>query len=272
MKETAANPLTGKGDAAAMPLEIVTIPCRSDNYAYLLHETDTGTTAVVDAPEAAPIAQALDARGWGLDEILITHHHADHVDGVAALRERYGARVVGAEVDRRRLPPLDLAVKDGDPVAVGGSTAYVMDASGHTVGHIAYHFADADALFAADSLMVMGCGRVFEGTPEMMWDTLTRLAALPPGTRLYSGHEYTESNLRFALSLGEPDAALAERAEAIRAARARGKPTMGPTLAEERRANPFLRAADPDMKARVGMADASDAAVFAELRRRKDAF
>jgi hydroxyacylglutathione hydrolase len=255
-----------------MPLEIVTVPCRSDNYAYLLHDADTGTTAVIDAPEAAPIAEALEARGWGLDLILVTHHHADHVDGVAALRDRYGARVVGAEADRRRLPRLDLAVKDGDPVAVGGSTGYVLEASGHTVGHIAYHFADADALFAADSLMVMGCGRLFEGTPEMMWETLSRLSALPHDTRLYSGHEYTESNLRFALSLGEPDAALAERAETIRAARARGEPTMGPTLAEERRTNPFLRAADADMKARIGMPDASDAAAFAELRRRKDAF
>jgi hydroxyacylglutathione hydrolase len=255
-----------------MPLEIVTIPCRSDNYAYLLHDDATGTTAVVDAPDAVPIAAALDARGWGLDLILVTHHHADHVDGVAALTDRFDAQVVGAEADRRRLPPLDIAVKDGDPVAVGGSTAYVMESSGHTIGHIAYHFADANALFSADSLMVMGCGRLFEGTPEMMWDTLCRLTALPPDTRLYSGHEYTESNLRFALSLGEPDVALAERAEAIRATRARGEPTMGPTLAEERRTNPFLRAADADMKARVGMENAPDAAVFAELRRRKDAF
>jgi hydroxyacylglutathione hydrolase len=255
-----------------MSLEIVTVPCRSDNYAYLLRDSATGEVAVVDAPEAGPIARALDARGWRLGQILVTHHHADHVDGVEELRSRYGAQVVGAEADRKRLPRLDRAVKEGDTVAVGASEAQVLDASGHTVGHVAFHFPETRALFAADSLMVMGCGRVFEGTPEMMWTSLAKLAALPPETRLYSGHEYTEANLRFALSLGEPDAALAARAEAIRKARSEGRDTMGPTLEEERRTNPFLRAADPDMKARLGMEGAEDAAVFAEIRRRKDAF
>ena len=255
-----------------MSLEIVTVPCRSDNYAYLLRDGATGAVAVVDAPEAGPIARALEERGWSLGQILLTHHHADHVEGVEELRNRYAAEVVGAEADRKRLPPLDRAVTEGDTVAVGASKARVLDASGHTVGHIAFHFPEARALFAADSLMVMGCGRVFEGTHDMMWASLAKLAALPPETRLYSGHEYTESNLRFALSLGEPDAALAERDEAIRAARAEGCDTMGPTLEEERRTNPFLRAADPDMKARVGMEGAPDAAVFGEIRRRKDAF
>ena len=255
-----------------MSLEIVTVPCRSDNYAYLLRDGATGTVAVVDAPEAGPIARALEARGWSLGLILLTHHHADHVDGVAELRNRNGAKVIGAEADRRRLPALDRAVQEGDTVTVGAAEARVLDVSGHTVGHIAFHFPEARALFAADSLMVMGCGRVFEGTHEMMWTSLAKLAALPPETRLYSGHEYTEANLRFALSLGEPDPALAERAEAIRAARAEGRDTMGPTLEEERRTNPFLRATDPVMKARVGMSGAPDAAVFAEIRRRKDAF
>jgi hydroxyacylglutathione hydrolase len=253
-------------------LEIITVPCRSDNYAYLLRDGAEGIVAVVDAPEAAPIERALDARGWGLDLILLTHHHDDHIAGVEALRERFGARVVGAARDARRLPPLDETVEDGGSISVGAARANVLDASGHTVGHIALHFPEAKALFAADSLMVMGCGRIFEGTPPMMWETLGRLAALPPDTRLYSGHEYTEGNLRFALSLGEPDPALAERAEAIRAARAAGRDTMGPTLEEERRTNPFLRAADADMKAQIGMEDAPDIEVFAELRRRKDAF
>jgi hydroxyacylglutathione hydrolase len=254
-----------------MPLEIVVVPCRSDNYAYLLRDEATGEVGLIDAPEAAPIEAELEARGWTLRRILLTHHHDDHIAGVEALRSRYDAEVVGAAADRRRLPPLDREL-EGERVAIGESEAEALPASGHTVGHVAFHFPEARALFAADSLMVMGCGRIFEGTPEMMWDTLARLSALPGETRLYSGHEYTESNLAFALSIGEPDEALAARAEAIRAARAEGRHTMGPTLAEERRTNPFLRAAEADMKARIGMEGAPDAAVFAELRRRKDSF
>lgn len=255
-----------------MPLEIVTVPCRSDNYAYLLRDGATGVVAVVDAPEAEPIARALDERGWSLSLILLTHHHADHVEGTEELRSQFEARVIGAEADRHRLPALDRGVTEGDTVTVGASEAHVLDVSGHTVGHIAFHFPEARALFAADSLMVMGCGRVFEGTHDMMWTSLAKLAALPPETHLYSGHEYTEANLRFALSLGDPDPALAERADAIRAARAAGRDTMGPTLEDERRTNPFLRAADPAMKVQLGLKGAPDAAVFAEIRRRKDAF
>lgn len=252
-----------------MPLEIVTVPCRTDNYAYLIRDPEAGTTTLIDAPEAGPIAAELDRRGWGLDAILITHHHDDHIAGVDALRERYGAKVWGAEADARRLPRLDHAVAPGDKV--GPVAAETLKAYGHTIGHVAYYVPAAEALFSADSLMVMGCGRLFEGSAEEMWQTLTRLSGLPPATRLYSGHEYTEANLRFALSLGS-DPALEERAAAIRAARAAGQPTMGPTLAEERATNPFLRAADADMKARVGMAGAPDAAVFAEIRGRKDTF
>lgn len=252
-----------------MPFEIVTIPCRTDNYAYLVHDDATATVTLVDAPEAAPIAAALERRGWGLDAILVTHHHDDHVAAVDALRDRYGAAVTGASADSRRLPRLDHAVAPGD--RAGPIGARVLKAYGHTIGHVAYHLPEAEALFSADSLMVMGCGRLFEGAAADMWETLTRFTALPPTTRLYSGHEYTEANLRFALSLGR-DAALDARAAQIAATRAAGRPTMGPTLAEERATNPFLRAADDDMKARVGMAGAPDVEVFAEIRRRKDAF
>lgn len=255
-----------------MTLDITIIPCLSDNYAYLLRDTATGKVGLVDAPEAGPIVEALAAKGWGLDLILITHHHDDHIDGVPALRERFGATVVGAKADRHRLPPLDRELVAGDRVELGESQAEVLDASGHTMGHIAYHFPAAEALFSADSLMVMGCGRIFEGTPEVMWDTLTRLAALPPATRVYSGHEYTEANLRFAKSVDTANPVLDARAEEIRRLRDAGEPTVPATLELERMTNPFLRAMDADMKAAAGLRDASDREVFAELRRRKDSF
>lgn len=255
-----------------MPLEIVTIPCRSDNYAYLLRDTATGRVGLVDAPEAEPIRMELARRGWGLYLILITHHHDDHIAGVDALRGEFGAAVVGAAADRARLPALDKAVADGDRVALGESTGTVFEVPGHTIGHVAYHFPASHALFSADSLMVMGCGRLFEGTAEQMWRSLARLAALPPETLVYSGHEYAESNLRFALSVDGENPALRARAEEVAALRARGEATVPARLDLEIATNPFLRARDPGMKARLGLAGAPDAAVFAEIRRRKDAF
>lgn len=255
-----------------MPLEIVTIPCRSDNYAYLLRDTATGRVGLVDAPEVEPIRMELARRGWGLYLILITHHHDDHIAGVDALRGEFGAAVVGAAADRARLPALDKAVADGDRVALGESAGTVFEVPGHTIGHVAYHFPASHALFSADSLMVMGCGRLFEGTAEQMWRSLARLAALPPETLVYSGHEYAESNLRFALSVDGENPALRARAEEVAALRARGEATVPARLDLEIATNPFLRARDPGMKARLGLAGAPDAAVFAEIRRRKDAF
>ena len=149
--------------------EIVTIPCLKDNYAYLLHDPATGATAVVDVPEAPPIQAALADRGWTLSDIVLTHHHWDHVDGVEALREATGAKVWGASADAHRLPPLDRALAEGDTVTIGGLTGHVIDVPGHTVGHVALHFPQAGAVFTADSLMALGCGRLFEGTPEQIW-------------------------------------------------------------------------------------------------------
>lgn len=253
-----------------MPLEIVTVPCLSDNYAYLLHDGASGATALVDAPEAGPVAAELARRGWRLSDILITHHHDDHVAGVEALRA--GARVIGAAADAHRLPPLDLAVVPGERIAVCGEAVEVIDATGHTVGHVAYHFPATGAVMTGDSLMALGCGRLFEGTAAQMWATLTRLAALPPATLVCSGHEYAAANGRFAATVDAANPALEARRQAIDALRADNRPTVPVALAVELQTNPYLRAADPAMKAALGMEGAADAAVFAELRSRKDRF
>ncbi len=253
-----------------MPPELVTVPCLADNYAFLLHDPGSGATACIDVPEAAPILQALAARGWRLSDIWITHHHPDHVGGVAALVAATGAQVTGAAADAHRLPPLDRAVVPGDSVALGASRGTVLDVPGHTVGHIAYVL--PGFAFTADSLMAAGCGRLFEGTPAQMWDSLRRLAALPGDTLICSGHEYTAANIRFALTIEPGNPALQARAARVAEARAAGRPTVPSTLAEEQATNPFLRAGLPEIRAALGMADAPGAAVLAEIRARKDRF
>ncbi len=255
-----------------MPIEILTIPCLSDNYAYAIQDSETGEVAVVDAPEAAPILRALSFKGWGLNQILLTHHHSDHIDGLDLLHQAVAAPIVGARADANRLPALELAVGEGDAFALGTQPVHIYDVSGHTKGHVAYYFPDGNAVFTGDSLMVMGCGRLFEGSAELMWDSLSKLMELPPETRIYSGHEYTASNAKFALSIEPENKALIDRARQISEARARGDDTMGPTLALEMATNPFLRAALPEVKAGLGMQGASDVDVFAEIRRRKDNF
>ncbi|EKE45697.1 GloB [Oceaniovalibus guishaninsula JLT2003] len=256
-----------------MPLQIVTVPCRTDNYAFLLHDDDTGATALVDAPEAAPLVEALRQRGWPLDEVWITHHHGDHVEGLPGLRDAFpGLRVTGAASDAKRLPPLDRQVEPGGSFPFAGHDVRVIDVSGHTIGHLAYHLPDARAAFTADSLMALGCGRLFEGDAATMWNSLRRLAALPDDTVIYSGHEYTAANARFALTIEPGNDALRDRAARVEAARARGEPTVPSTLAEEKATNPFLRAHLLEMKRSLDMQRSDDVAVFAEIRARKDRF
>ncbi|WP_145103778.1 hydroxyacylglutathione hydrolase [Cereibacter sediminicola] len=255
-----------------MPLELVTVPCLSDNYAFLVHDPASGETAVVDVPEAEPVMAALAERNWRLTQILLTHHHGDHVAGVAALREATGARVAGAAADAHRLPPLDLALAEGNRVRIGSEEGTVIEVPGHTVGHIAFHFADSGLAFTGDSLMAMGCGRLFEGTPPMMWQSLRKLSALPADTLICSGHEYTQANARFACTLEPENPVLIFRVGSIAAARKEGRPTVPSQLSDEIATNPFLRAGEAAVKAAVGMADAEDAEVFAEIRRRKDNF
>jgi len=255
-----------------MAVEIVTVPCLADNYAYLLRDGATGQTACVDAPEAEPIIAALEERDWGLDQLWITHHHGDHVEGVEALRKRYGCKVCGHVKDLGRLPPLDLELSAGETVTLGETVAKVIDVSGHSVGHIAYILEAERVAFTGDSLMALGCGRLFEGTAAQMWESLSKLMALPEETEIYSGHNYGEANGRFALSIEPDNRALAERIARIEEADAAGEPIVPASLGEELATNPFLRAREPSVKAGLGMAGADDAAVFAEIRRRKDAF
>lgn len=255
-----------------MALEIVTVPCLSDNYAFLLHDSETGDTALVDIPESAPILQAAQARNWSITEIWITHHHDDHIQGMGDILKKHKATVRGAAADAHRLPPLDIPLKADDCFEFTGHAVRVIDVPGHTVGHIAYYIEDAGAVFTADSLMALGCGRLFEGTANQMWGSLTRLMALPADTIICSGHEYTASNGKFALTIDPDNAKLISRCEAIAAARAANEATVPSTLASEMATNPFLRAADSDIRTRLGMTDASDVEVFAEIRARKDAF
>ncbi len=255
-----------------MTLEIVTVACLSDNYAFLLHDPSTGATGVVDVPDPAPIESELFRRGWTLSDILITHHHWDHIDGVEALVDATGAKTWGNAADAHRLPQLDHALAAGDPVKIGAEVGNFMDVSGHTVGHIAFHFPDSDAVFTADSLMALGCGRLFEGTPDQMFASLGKLAALPRDTTVYSGHEYTAANAKFAMTIEPDNPDLISRVEATAAARAAGHPTVPSTLREELNTNPFLRAHIPEIKSRLKMQNASDVEVFTEIRARKDRF
>lgn len=255
-----------------MPLEIVTIPCLSDNYAYLLRCPTTQEVALVDAPEAEPILSALAQRGWTLSQILLTHHHPDHIDGVPALQSAHGCSVLGAIADQHRLPGLDRALAEGEQLHVGAETAMVLDVSGHTIGHIAFHFAQSAAVFSADSLMALGCGRLFEGDAAMMWASMQKFLAMPDETIVYSGHEYTQSNARFALTIEPENMALAHRSDEIDQARAKGLPTVPSQLGLEKATNPFLRAHLPEVKAALGLQDRSDAEVFRVIRARKDAF
>jgi hydroxyacylglutathione hydrolase len=256
----------------AMPIEIVTVPCLSDNYAYLVHDETSGATALVDAPEAAPILEALDSRGWALQDVWITHHHADHTQALAEILKQYPAKVRGAAADAHRLPPLDAAYADEDRFTFGGEKVCVMDVSGHTIGHIAYYLEDTHAVFSADSLMALGCGRLFEGTAEQMWASMNKFMALPPETLVFSGHEYTAANAKFALTIDPDNADLKARVAAVTKARLENVPTVPSSMAEELATNPFLRAKDSAIRSILNKKEATDAEVFGEIRARKDVF
>ena len=252
-----------------MPETIRIIRCLKDNYAFLVRDPTTGEATLIDAPEAGPILAALKATGWPLARVLITHHHADHVDGLTDILATHPAPVMGNAADRDRLPPLDHAFAPGDVLLDGACE--VLDAPGHTIGHVAFHFPAETALFSADSLMTHGCGRLFEGTAADMFATIGRFADLPEATRVYSGHDYAAANLAFAARFApEPDA-LADRQAELQALAASGRPTTGTTLASEKALNPYLRVHLAPVAEAAGLPGASPLEVFAEIRRQKDA-
>jgi hydroxyacylglutathione hydrolase len=253
-----------------MAAEIRLFPCLTDNFGYLIHDPVTRATASIDAPEAAPILKVLEREGWTLTDILITHHHHDHVGGGAELKQRYGCRVVAPHDKTTAIANVDLRTAQGDVVKVGGLLARVLETPGHTLDHVSYVFDNEKALFAADTLFSIGCGRVFEGNYPMMWDSLLKLRSLPDDFRLYCGHEYTASNVKFALTVEPDNAALKARADDVARLRAAGQPTIPVTLGSEKQANVFLRADEPSVAASLRMKGASAAEVFGELRERKN--
>jgi len=246
--------------------------CLQDNFGVLVHDPATGATAAIDAPEAAPVEAALRETGWRLSDILVTHHHADHTGGIAELKARHRCRVTAPRNEAARIPDVDATVGEGDQVKVGNLTARVIETPGHTAGHITYVF-DADRLaFVGDTLFSIGCGRVIEGTPEMMWNSLLKLRALPDDTDIFCGHEYTMANIRFALTIEPDNEDLRARAEEAKREVAAGRATIPTTIGEEKRANVFLRADVPAVAQAVGLAGRPAADVFAEVRARKNRF
>ncbi|MHA6300257.1 hydroxyacylglutathione hydrolase [Devosia sp. CAU 1758] len=255
-----------------MGLIVDVFAARSDNFGYLVHDEASGRTAAIDAPEAGPIRAALQQRGWTLSDIFITHHHIDHVEAIPELKAEFGARVVGPRDEADKIEGLDELVGDGDTITLGETRFAVMATPGHTLGHVVFYNQAGGHLFSADALFSLGVGRMFEGTPGPMWEGLKRLRALPDATLVYCGHEYTQGNARFALSIDPGNAALQARAGEVDALRVAGRPTIPFNLGEDKRANPFLRADAPELARHYGLEGANPAEVFAAIRKGKDNF
>jgi hydroxyacylglutathione hydrolase len=259
-------------DGGMAELQIRMFPCLSDNYGYLVHDSDSNVTAAIDTPEAAKVNAALQDNGWELTHILNTHHHFDHSGGNLDLQSKWGCTIIGSKSDAARVPGIQQQVADGDSFDLGGHSVRVLDVSGHTQGHIVYYFENDGVLFSGDALFALGCGRLFEGSAEQMWSSLQKVMALPDDTLVYCGHEYTQANARFAVTVEPQNAELQDRVKQIDLLRSDGKPTIPSNIGLEKRTNPFLRPMSGDLQKTVNLVGAPLVEVFAETRRRKDNF
>jgi hydroxyacylglutathione hydrolase len=255
-----------------MPAETHLFVCLKDNYGVLLHDPSTGATAAIDAPEAEPIEAALAERGWRLTDILVTHHHADHTGGIAALKKKHLCRVVAPRKEASKIQNIDVTVREGDVVQVGSMVGRILETPGHTAGHITYWFKQDKLAFVGDTLFSVGCGRILEGTPEMMWQSLVKIRNLPADTQLYCGHEYTAANVHFALTVEPKNSALRARAEEVVRLIEKKRPTIPTTIQQEKSFNPFLRADLHSVAGAINMEGANPESVFATIRARKDKF
>jgi hydroxyacylglutathione hydrolase len=253
-------------------LQIEQFTARSDNFGVLIHDPEAGLTASIDAPEEQPILDALKRRGWKLTHIFTTHHHTDHVEANLALKKRFGLEIIGPEDEKAKIPGINRSVRHGERFKFGNFEVEVISTPGHTAGEISFHIPIAKVAFTGDTLFSLGCGRLFEGTPATMFKSLQRLIGLPGETEIYCGHEYSESNARFALTIDPENSALKERAKEIKTLREADLPTLPTTLMREMATNPFLRWHDPAIRKNLKMESATDEAVFAEIRKRKDNF
>lgn len=253
-------------------LKIIQIPVLTDNYIYLLHDTASGSTAVVDPALSQPVLDELKHQGWRLDWILNTHHHSDHIGGNLELKAKTGCQVIAANADKDRIPGVDKGVDDGDVIKIGQYAAKVLATPGHTSGHIVYYFADAAVLFCGDTLFAMGCGRLFEGSAEQMWQSLQKIKALPGDTRIYCAHEYTQANGWFALTVEPENQALQQRMIEVNQLRAENRATVPSILQQELATNPFLREDSLALQRQINFEDETPVSVFAEVRRLKDHF
>jgi len=249
-------------------LEVYQIEAFEDNYIYILKSGDV--VAAVDPGDASPVAAFLLEMGWGLSFILTTHHHHDHVGGNFDLQNSFGCHVIGFEADHERIPGFTARVREGDEVEVGSAVAQVIEIPGHTSGHIAYYFEEDGLLFCGDTLFSLGCGRLFEGTPQQMWASLQKLKALPDETQVLCAHEYTQDNGQFALGIDPSNPILNQRCEEVDDLIEQGLPTVPSILGVEKKANPFLRADDPQLMKCMGANTAEEC--FTKLRQAKDNF
>jgi hydroxyacylglutathione hydrolase len=256
-----------------MTTHVHQFPCLQDNFGVLIHDSGSGSTAAIDAPDADAVIAEAASQGWAITHLLITHHHWDHTQGIPALKARFpDIQVLGPARESARINGLTKLLNEGNYAHIGGIAAKVLETPGHTAGHVSYWFEEDSIAFCGDTLFSLGCGRVMEAPPNVMWNSLVKLSGLPGETQIYCGHEYTLANSRFALIIEPGNVALQARAEEVAFLRAQGKASLPTTIAAELAANPFLRVEEPEVQARVGMPGADPAAVFAEIRARKDRF